>query len=114
MHYPPFSSRLGNGWSHEDQQSHVLAEIAVAGADLTLAGHVHNLTESTEVPVGDRTIHQVIVGTGGGFQGEVVEPRHGYLRLTLGDVLERCFVQVQLPGAEPPEPRREDEPPMCE
>ncbi len=112
-HYPPYSSRLGNGWSHEDQQATLLAELARARPDLVLAGHVHNLTEFPEVPVGDTTFHQIVVGTGGGFQGEVTPPRFGYLRLTLGDTFEHCFVPVGLPGDEPAEPQRDDEPPMC-
>ena len=112
-HYPPYSSRLGNGWSHEDQQATLLAEIAIAQPDLVLAGHVHNLTEFPEVPVGDTSFHQVVVGTGGGFQGEVTPPRFGYLRLTLGDTFEHCFVPVGLPGDGPVEPRRDDEPPLC-
>jgi len=112
-HYPPYSGRLGNGWSHEDQQATTLAEVALAEPDVVLSGHVHNLTEFPEVPVGDRTFHQIVVGTGGGFQGEVTLPRFGYLRLTLGDTFERCFVPVQLPGQDPPEPQRDDEPPLC-
>jgi hypothetical protein len=112
-HYPPYSSRLGNGWSHEDQQATTLAEIALADPDVVLAGHVHNLTEFPEVPVGDRSFHQIVVGTGGGFQGEVTAPRFGYLRLTLGDTFERCFVPVQLSADEPVEPQRDDEPPLC-
>ncbi len=112
-HYPPYSSRLGNGWSHEDQQATLLAEIALAGPDLVLAGHVHNLTEFPAVPVGDTTFRQIIAGTGGGFQGEVTPPRHGYLRLTLGDTFDVCFVPVQIPGEEPADPRRDDEPPLC-
>ena len=112
-HYPPYSSRLGNGWSHEDQQATTLAEIALADPDVVLAGHVHNLTEFPEVPVGDRSFHQIVVGTGGGFQGEVTPPRFGYLRLTLGDTFERCFVPVLPPGEDTVEPQRDDEPPLC-
>lgn len=112
-HYPPYSNRLGNGWSHEDQQATVLAEVALAAPDVVLAGHVHNLTEFPEVPVGDSTFHQIIVGTGGGYQSEITPPRFGYLRLTLGDTFERCFVPVQLPGDGTIEPQREDEPPLC-
>lgn len=109
-HFPPFSSRYGNGWVHEDQQSRLLAELALAEADLVLGGHVHNLIEDLEVPVGDRTLHQVIVGTGGGGQG-ALRPRYGYLRVTMdGDSVQRCFVQV---GDDDPEPARDDEPPMC-
>ncbi len=109
-HLPPFSDRFGNGWTHEDQQSRLLAELALAGADLVVAGHVHNLVEEVAVPVGDRTIHQVIAGTAGGGQG-MLAPRYGFLRVTVdGDAVERCFVQV---GDDDPEPRRDDEPPMC-
>ena len=109
-HFPPHSGRFGNGWTHEDQQARTLAELAFAQADLAVAGHVHNLIEEPEVPVGDRTLHQVIAGTGGGGQG-ALRPRYGYLRVTVdGDTVGRCFVQV---GDDDPEPRRDDEPPMC-
>ena len=56
-------------------------------------------------PVGDVVLSEVIVGTGGAYQGVGI-PRYGYLRVELDDdthALTRCFVEVPPVGyAEPP------------
>lgn len=104
LHHPPFAGRTGSGWSREDQAAALLAELARDEADLVVAGHDHSL-RAFEVPVGDVVLSEVIVGTGGAYQGVGI-PRYGYLRVELDDdthALARCFVEVPPVGyAEPP------------
>lgn len=104
MHHPPYAGLTGSGWSREDQAAALLAELAREDADLVVAGHNHAL-RSYEVPVGDTTLQEVIVGTGGAYQGVGI-PRYGYLRVELDDDTgrsQRCFVEVPPVGyAEPP------------
>lgn len=104
MHHPPYPGLTGSGWSREDQAAALLAELARERADLVVAGHNHAL-RAFDVPVGDVTLPEVIVGTGGAFQGVGI-PRYGYLRVELDDetgTLSRCFVEVPPVGyAEPP------------
>ena len=98
-HYPAYPGLTGNGWSREDQAHHLLAELAVARADLMLAGHVHALLEFDQISVGGETLREVIVGTAGANQGLDV-PRYGYVRMTFGDTLQTCFVEVPPPGSD--------------
>ncbi|MCA9709046.1 MAG: hypothetical protein KDK70_24590, partial [Myxococcales bacterium] len=88
-----------------DQAAALLVELARERADLVVAGHHHALREFADVPVGDVRLREVVVGTGGAYQGVGI-PRYGYLRLTFDDAagtLEPCFVEVPPAGyAEPP------------
>lgn len=94
MHHPPYPGLTGSGWSREDRAQRLLAEAALAQVDLIVAGHNHALRDFASIPVGDESLRQVVVGTGGAYQG-VGPPRFGYLRVTLGpDSLETCFVEV--------------------
>jgi 3',5'-cyclic AMP phosphodiesterase CpdA len=97
MHYPPYPGLTGQGWAREDQAHHLLVELAIAEADLVLTGHVHALREFTDIPVGDRHLREVIVGTAGANQGLGVA-RYGYLRVVIGAAAETCFVEVPPPG----------------
>ena len=101
---PPYAGQTGSGWSREEQAAALLAELARDEADLVVAGHDHSL-RAFEVPVGDVVLSEVIVGTGGAYQGVGI-PRYGYLRVELDDdthALTRCFVEVPPVGyAEPP------------
>ncbi|MCX4245093.1 metallophosphoesterase family protein [Paraliomyxa miuraensis] len=105
MHHPPYPGSTGAGWSQEDRAQALLAELAREEADLVVAGHNHALHDFSDVPVGDVTLREIIVGTGGAYQGAGV-PRYGYLRLTFDDdagTMETCFVEVPPVGyAEPP------------
>ncbi len=98
MHHPPYAGLTGSGWSQEDRAQRLMAEAAIAGVDLIVAGHAHALRDFPTVAVGDTTLHEVIVGTGGAYQG-IGEPRFGYLRVTFGETeAEPCFVEVPPPG----------------
>jgi hypothetical protein len=98
MHHPPYSGRTGSGWSLEDRAAHLLVESAIAGVDLVLAGHNHALRHFDGIAVGDVELEQIVVGTGGAFQG-LGAPRYGFLRLTLGPAgVDPCFVEVPPPG----------------
>jgi predicted phosphodiesterase len=105
MHHPPYPGLTGSGWSEDDRAAALLAEAAREQADLVVAGHNHALHDFSGVPVGDVRMREIIVGTGGAFQGVGV-PRYGYLRLSLDDeagTLDACFVEVPPSGyAEPP------------
>jgi hypothetical protein len=105
MHHPPYPGLTGSGWSSEDRAAALLAEVAREAADLVVAGHNHALHDFSDVPVGDASVREIIVGTGGAFQGLGV-PRYGYLRLTFDDAagtMDACFVEVPPTGyAEPP------------
>jgi calcineurin-like phosphoesterase family protein len=108
MHHPPYPGLTGAGWSREDHAALTLVELAAADVDLVLAGHSHALHDFPAISVGDRELHEIIVGTAGALQGGGV-PRYGYLRLTFdGDTISPCFVEVPPPGyAGPPnEPLR--------
>ncbi len=98
-HYPPYSGLTGDGWSREDQPQILLAELALAGADLVVSGHVHALRDEPKVHVGSHDLRQLIVGTGGANQGLGVA-RFGYVRLGLevGEEVQACFVEVPPPG----------------
>jgi hypothetical protein len=104
MHHPPYPGLTGSGWSAEDRAAALLAEVAREEADLVVAGHNHALHEFSEVPVGDVSVREIIVGTGGAYQGVGV-PRYGYLRLVFDDeagTMDECFVEVPPSGyAEP-------------
>jgi predicted phosphodiesterase len=115
MHHPPYAALTGSGWSMEDRAQHLLTEAALADADLILAGHNHALHQYTGIAVGDVKLEEIVVGTGGAYQGLGV-PRYGYLRLTLSDEgLQRCFVEVPPPGfAETPNSQLSDRLPYCD
>lgn len=104
MHHPPYPGLTGSGWSSEDRAAALLAEVAREQADLVVAGHNHALHEFSEIAVGDTSVREIIVGTGGAFQGLGV-PRYGYLRLVFDDeagTMDACFVEVPPSGyAEP-------------
>lgn len=104
MHHPPYPGLTGSGWSSDDRAAALLAEAAREEADLVVAGHNHALHEFAEIPVGDTSVREIIVGTGGAFQGVGV-PRYGYLRLVFddeADTMDACFVEVPPSGyAEP-------------
>ncbi len=103
-HYPLYSGLSGDGWSREDQPQLVLAELALAEADLIVAGHMHALRDDPDVNVGGQELRQIIVGTGGADQGLGVA-RFGYVRVGLvaGEPPRPCFVEVPPPGwASPP------------
>ncbi|MCA9657554.1 MAG: metallophosphoesterase [Myxococcales bacterium] len=97
-HYPPHWGLSGDGWSREDQPQLLLAELALAEADLIVAGHQHALRDSI-IHVGGRDLRQIIVGTGGADQGLGVA-RFGYLRLRVDPSagITPCFVEVPPPG----------------
>lgn len=98
MHHPPYAGVTGAGWSREDLAAQTLAEFALAGVDLVIAGHAHALHDFPEVEVAGAALHEVVVGTGGAYQGVGV-PRYGYLRASFdGDGLRTCFVEVPPPG----------------
>lgn len=98
MHHPVYPGVTGGGWSKEDQAAAVLAELAIADADLVFAGHVHALHEFGGIPVGGERLREIIAGTAGALQG-LGDPRYGYVRVTLGaDHLDACFVEVPPPG----------------
>ncbi|MEM9455157.1 MAG: metallophosphoesterase [Myxococcota bacterium] len=105
LHHPPYPGQTGAGWSREDHAAALLAELARERADLVVAGHHHALRQFAEIPVGDVNLREVVVGTGGAYQGVGI-PRYGYLRLSFDDdagTMERCFVEVPPAGyAEPP------------
>jgi hypothetical protein len=101
MHHPPHPGLTAAGWSSEQQAQHLLVELAIAEADLILAGHYHALRHFDDIPIGNRSLRQIIAGTAGGHQ-TVGVPRYGYLRLTLGESLETCFVEVPPPGYDEP------------
>jgi hypothetical protein len=102
MHHPVYPGVTGGGWSREDQAAFVLAELAIADADLVFAGHVHALHEFADIPVGDHSVREIIAGTAGALQG-LGSPRYGYVRLTIGvDRLDACFVEVPPAGYEGP------------
>lgn len=96
-HYPPHFGLSGDGWGREEQAQVILAELALAGGDLIIAGHTHALIDHPEVHVGSARIREIIVGTGGADQGLGVA-RFGYLRVRVGERLEPCFVEVPPPG----------------
>lgn len=104
MHHPPYPGITGSGWSAEDRAAALLVEVARERADLVVAGHNHALHEFAGIPVGDEQVREIVVGTGGAFQGVGV-PRYGYLRLTFDDAagtMQTCFVEVPPSGyAEP-------------
>lgn len=98
MHHPPYAGLTGAGWSREDRAQRLLAEAAIADVDLIVAGHAHALRDFPSISVGNKTLRQVIAGTGGAFQG-LGEPRFGFVRVTLGgSAPETCFVEVPPPG----------------
>jgi hypothetical protein len=102
MHHPIYPGITGGGWSQEGQAAAVLAELAIAEADLVFAGHVHALHEFDGIPVGDERLREIIAGTAGALQG-YGDPRYGYVRLTIGvDRLDACFVEVPPPGYDGP------------
>lgn len=108
MHHPPYAGLTGAGWSREDFAQLALVEFAAAGVDLVLAGHAHALHDFPEIRVGETELRQIIVGTGGAYQGLGV-PRYGYLRVVFdGERMQPCFVEVPSSGyGEPPnEPLR--------
>lgn len=102
MHHPPYPGITGSGWSREDVAAQALVEFAAAGVDLVLAGHNHSLRDFSGISIGDESLREIIVGTGGAYQGLGV-PRYGYLRLEFdGDAMTPCFVEVQPSGLDEP------------
>ncbi|MEM7156755.1 MAG: metallophosphoesterase [Myxococcota bacterium] len=105
MHHPPYAGLTGAGWSREDDAAALLVELARERADLVVAGHSHALRDYEDIPVGDVTLREVIVGTGGAYQGIGI-PRYGYMRFEFDDdaaTTEQCFMEVPPVGyAEPP------------
>lgn len=100
MHHPPFPGITGSGWSREDMAALTMVELAAARADLVLAGHNHALHDFPDISVGDTSLREIIVGTGGAYQGIGV-PRYGYLRVEMSpDGVEACFVEVAPSGLE--------------
>lgn len=98
MHHPVFPGITGSGWSREDMAALTLVELAAAGADLVLAGHNHALHDFPDISIGDASLREIIVGTGGAYQGIGV-PRYGYLRVEMSsDGLAPCFVEVAPAG----------------
>ena len=65
------------------------------------------------MPVGPERLDEIIVGTAGANQGYDI-PRYGYLRMTFGDELEACFVEVPPPGSDGPLYEPLDSLPYCE
>ncbi|RMG93544.1 MAG: metallophosphoesterase [Deltaproteobacteria bacterium] len=98
-HYPPHPELTGNGWADEAVAAHLLVEAAYAGVDVVLAGHIHALLDFPRVPVGDRTLRQIVTGTGGANQGKAVA-RYGYVDLLLEDgaPVSPCFREVPPPN----------------
>ncbi len=97
MHHPPHPGTTGAGWSREDMAQILLAELALNRADLIVAGHNHALHDFPGIRIGDVGLHEVIVGTAGALQGTGT-PRYGYLRVTFGDGVSACFVEVPPAG----------------
>lgn len=97
MHHPPHPGLTGAGWSREDMAQILMAELAIARADLIVAGHNHALHDFPDIRIGDVDLREVIVGTAGALQGVGV-PRYGYLRVTFDDGVHACFVEVPPPG----------------
>ena len=98
MHHPPHPGLTGAGWSREDRAQRLLAEAAIADVDLIVTGHAHALRDFPSISIGDTTLRQIIVGTGGAYQG-LGEPRFGYVRVVVGGTRpETCFVEVAPPG----------------
>jgi len=97
MHHPPHAGLTGAGWSREDMAQHLLVELAAADADLVLAGHNHALHDYPDISIGDGRLREIVTGTGGAYQG-LGTPRFGYTRLTFGEELEPCFVEVPPAG----------------
>lgn len=102
MHHPVYPGQTGAGWSREDQAAHVLTELAIARADLIVAGHAHALHDFSGIDVGDVQLREIITGTAGATQG-LADPRFGYVRITVdGSDLDTCFVEVPPPGYDGP------------
>jgi hypothetical protein len=100
MHHPPFPGITGSGWSREDMAALTMVELAASGTDLVLAGHNHALHDFPDVSIGDASLREIIVGTGGAYQGLGV-PRYGYLRVEMSsDGVAPCFVEVAPAGLE--------------
>lgn len=100
MHHPPYPGLTGSGWSSDDLAAALLAEVARERADLVVAGHSHALHEFSGISTGDVDLREIIVGTGGAYQGLGV-PRYGYLRITFDDdagTMDACFVEVPPAG----------------
>ena len=93
MHHPPHPGQTSAGWTDEPQAQMLLAELASHDADLVLAGHVHQRLAIEEAPV-----PEIIVGSLGADQ-YAVDPDYGYLRMTLTDTVDSCFVSVTTPGS---------------
>jgi hypothetical protein len=116
MHHPPYPGLTGSGWSAEDRAAALLVEVAREEADLVVAGHNHALHELSAIPVGDVSVREIIVGTGGAFQGVGV-PRYGYLRLAFDDAagtMDACFVEVPPSGYAEPQGKPLAGLPYCE
>jgi len=102
MHHPPYPGITGSGWSREDVAAQVMVEFAAAGVDLVLAGHNHALRDFPDIDIGGGSLREIIVGTGGAYQGLGV-PRYGYLRIAFdGDTMTPCFVEVEPRGLDGP------------
>ena len=98
-HIPPHFALTGDGWTREDQAQVVLGELALAEADLLIAGHVHALRDFQAVEAGEHSLREIVVGTGGATQGVGVA-RFGYLRVRIDGAARPapCFVEVPPPG----------------
>jgi predicted phosphodiesterase len=116
MHHPPYAGLTGSGWSAEDGAAALLVEAARERADLVVAGHNHALRDFSEIPVGDEHVREIVVGTGGAYQGLGV-PRYGYLRLEFDDdagTMDACFVEVPPSGYAEPQGEPLARLPYCE
>jgi len=100
LHHPPYAALTGAGWTNEERAQWLLAEAALAGVDVIVTGHKHELRSYTDIDVGGARLWQIIVGTAGADQGLAL-PRYGYVRLTLGpEGRSACFVEVPPSGAD--------------
>lgn len=99
MHYPPFAGRADQGFGDERTANRLLSELARQQAELLLAGHIHDFRDFGERTVGDHTIREVVVGTGGAEQG-LGQPLFGFLRVEIdGATWSVCFVETPPAGA---------------
>jgi len=100
VHHPPYPRLSGAGWSSEADAAVFLGEFALQGGEQVISGHAHRLARFSDVSVGERSIDQLIVGTGGAVQ-TAKSPLFGYVRLTFRDGIDTCFVEVPPVGAQP-------------
>lgn len=112
-HYPAYPDRDGSGFRDRQQAAWLLSELAGAGADRVLAGHIHAWRDYPDVPVGGGTVHQVISGTAGATQGAGVA-HYGVTRLSFDGGVRSCFVEMPPPGYGQDGPERAPHIDYCE